>query len=262
MDFEYFDPNPEIDFQGLKLLLRQLFDADNDLFDLSELADMILAQPMLGSTIKCEGIESDPYAFLSVLNLKTHGAKAVMQALSKYLTAKSASSPQIKDTLSCSTAQVGLILADRFINMPHQVVPPMYTMLLEEITWANEEKEPYEFTHYLIFSKMYTEVASQLDEQEDRPQKKKKAATAAGKAEEFYFHPEDEVLRRFAVASCGFDYEKQGEEGASDSKRAFQELGVKPRGLMVLIEASKFGDAVKAVGEYLGAEAEGAPVTV
>lgn len=270
MDFEYFDPNPSIDFHGLKALLRQLFDADNQLFDLSELADMILAQPMLGSTIKCEGLESDPYAFLSVLNLQAHGAKGVVKALEKYLISKTESAPELREVLArggggegsgSGDVQVGLLLTERFINMPHQVMPPMYSMLLEEITWANEEKEPYQFTHYLVLSKTYTEVASKLDEQEDRPQKKKKAA-AGGKAEEFYFHPEDEVLKKFAVASCAFDYEKQGDEGTSDSKRAFQELGVKPRGLMMLVEASRFAVAVKAVGEYLGAESGGAPVAV
>lgn len=258
VDFEYFDPNPTIDFHGLKALLRQLFDADNQLFDLSELADMILAQPMLGSTIKCEGMESDPYAFLSVLNLRTHAAKPVIQALTTYLAA--AGTAEIRGTLADEKAQVGLLLTERFINMPHQVVPPMYAMLQEEIAWANEEKEPYEFTHYLVVSKTYTEVASKLDEEDDRPQKKTKKVAAA--AEDFYFHPEDEVLKKVAVASCGFDYQKQGEEGASDSKRAFQELGVKPRGLMMLVEAGKFGEAVKAVKEYVGAEAEGVPVTV
>lgn len=260
MDFEYFDPNPSVDFHGLKLLLRQLFDADNQLFDLSELADMILAQPTLGSTIKCDGMDSDPYAFLSVLNLRTHAAKGVIRTLTKYLAAKTAFEARLHNVLGNDDAQVGLLLTERFINMPHQVVPPMYSMLMEEITWANEEKEPYEFTHYLILSRTYTEVASKLDEEDDRPQKKKKAAAA--KAEDFYFHPEDEVLKKYAVASCGFDYEMQGEEGSSDSRRAFQELGVKPRSLMILIEASRFGEAVKAVGEYLSAEAEGVPVTV
>ncbi len=67
-----FDPQPAHDFHGLKTLLRQLFDVDGDLFDLSALTDLILAQPLLGSTVKVEGNESDPYAFLSVLNLQTH----------------------------------------------------------------------------------------------------------------------------------------------------------------------------------------------
>ena len=72
VDFEWFDPHPTIDFHGLKTLLRQLFGIDAQLFNLSELADLILAQPLLGSTVKCDGQESDPFAFLTVLNLATH----------------------------------------------------------------------------------------------------------------------------------------------------------------------------------------------
>lgn len=72
VDFEWFDPQPAVDFHGLKTLLRQLFDVDNQLFDLSALADLILSQPLLGSTVKTDGNESDPFAFLSVLNLHTH----------------------------------------------------------------------------------------------------------------------------------------------------------------------------------------------
>ena len=72
VDFEWFDPQPEHDFQGIKTLLRQLLDDDAQLFDLSVLTDLILGQPLLGSTVKVEGNESDPYAFLTVLNLKEH----------------------------------------------------------------------------------------------------------------------------------------------------------------------------------------------
>ena len=72
IEFEWFDPQPQHDFQGIKILLRQLFDVDAQLFDLGALADLILAQPLLGSTVKTEGNESDPYALLTVLNLKEH----------------------------------------------------------------------------------------------------------------------------------------------------------------------------------------------
>lgn len=72
VDFEWFDPQPETDFHGLKTLLRQLLDIDAELFDLSGLADLILSQPLLGSTVKVDGKESDPFAFLSVINFETH----------------------------------------------------------------------------------------------------------------------------------------------------------------------------------------------
>ena len=72
MDFDFFDPKPDVDFHGLKTLLRQLFDNDAQLIDLSGLANLILAQPTLGSTVKVDSNETDPYAFLTVLNLKQH----------------------------------------------------------------------------------------------------------------------------------------------------------------------------------------------
>jgi protein BCP1 len=56
----------------LKTLCRQLLDADFQLFDMSALADLILSQPTLGSTVKVDGNETDPYAFLTVLNMHTH----------------------------------------------------------------------------------------------------------------------------------------------------------------------------------------------
>ena len=72
VEFEWFDPQPAVDFHGLKSLLRQLFDSDAQMFDMSALADLILSQPLLGSTVKVDGTETDPYAFLSVLNLQEH----------------------------------------------------------------------------------------------------------------------------------------------------------------------------------------------
>jgi protein BCP1 len=256
VDFEWFDPNPEVDFHGLKTLLRQLLDADHQLFDLSALADLILSQPLLGSTVKVDGKESDPFAFLTVLNLETHKSNPAIQQLLSYLREKS--SQPIHAPLhallnqTTPTPQIGLILTERFINMPHEIVPPMYTMLLEELQWAIEAAEPYAFTHYLLLSKTYVEIESQLSSSSamEPPSKKKKAGK--GEEETFYFHPEDEVWQRFALCAGGFEYSTKEDEGKSDSKRAFQELGVKPKGHLVLVEAARFEEAVKAVKEFLG----------
>lgn len=149
-----------------------------------------------------------------------------------------------------SVPEIGLILTERLINVPSEVVPPMYTMLQEEIQWALEEKEPYNFTHYLIISKTYEEVASKLDQEEDRPQKKTKKS-GTDKPELFYFHPEDEVLQKHAVCYGNYEYTNPQTEGGSDSKRAFQELGIRPGGHMMLIEAPKLEGAVTAIKSFL-----------
>ena len=205
----------------------------------------------------------------------------------EYLTPKANTIPGLASTLpkllsDSATARIGLILTERFINMPPDIVPPMYKMLLEEIEWAVQEGEPYSFSHYLILSKTYIEVASNLqggpdddDENNDegngarhgatRPAKRKKrkqkegtdgSAPAGGRdsaaKDVFYFHWEDEVLQRHALGFGGFRYEREGEEGAGDAKRAFQEAGIKPLGHVILIEAEKFKRAIRSVEQYVG----------
>lgn len=122
-------------------------------------------------------------------------------------------------------------------------------MLLEEVLWATQDSEPYSFTHYLILSKTYKEVASALDAEDSRSSKKAKKDKAADNT--FYFHPEDEVFQKFAVGFGNYDYTSEADQGRADSKRAFQEMGIVPQGHMMLIEKAKFEDAVKAVADFL-----------
>lgn len=246
VDFEWFNFDSEIDFHGTKSLLRQLFDVDATLFDISGLADLILSQPTIGSTVKVDGKETDAYAFLTALNLHEHREKQPIAELTRYIAEKAKTNEAlagIPDLLS-SGDHVGLVLSERLINMPSEIAPPMYNMLIDEIEAAVEDKEPYEFSHYLIISKTYNEIESTLDVAERKRKKGKQDATL------FYFHPEDEVLQKYAAAYGSYDFTKI-DEAIADSKRAFQEMGVMPRGFMILIEASKFADAAKAISEYL-----------
>ncbi|EKJ73918.1 hypothetical protein HYE68_003463 [Fusarium pseudograminearum] len=248
VDFEWFNFDPEVDFHGTKTLLRQLFDVDANLFNMSALADIVLSQPTIGSTIKVDGKANDAYALLTVLNTAVHQDKEPMKDIIKYLVEKAqtnSSLAPIADVLG-SGKHVGLVFSERLINMPSELAPPLYSMLVDEVEAAVEDKEPYNFSHYLILSKTYQELESKLDVEN---QKRKKAKEEAGM---YYFHMEDEVLHKHAVAHGNFNYTKE-DELAADSKRAFQEMGVKAHGHMILIEASKFPGAVKSVNEYLSA---------
>ncbi len=248
VDFEWFNFDPEIDFHGTKSLLRQLLDVDAALFDISGLADLILAQPTIGSTVKVDGKEADAYALLTALNLREHREKKPIADLTQYIGEKAKKSEALATVvpglLASGEHAVGLVLSERLINMPSEIAPPMYGMLVDEIEAAVEDGEPYEFSHYLVLSKAYHETESTLDVEERRRKKGKQEASV------FYFHPEDEVLHKHAVAHGSYPFTK-ADEAVADSKRAFQEMGVMPHGHMILIEASRFGDAVKAVGEYL-----------
>jgi len=261
VDFEMFDPQPAHDFHGLKALIRQLLDVDSTLFDTSALADLVLSQPLVGTTIKVDTNESDPYAFLTVLNVNLHRkTNPAMEALVNYILEKSKANEKLHEQLTrilnkengAEKGGLGLILTERMVNMPVEVVPPMYKMLQEEVQWALNDKEPYNFEAYLVLSKTYTEVASQLDvedhameEEVAKPKAKRfksrmralprkkdagigKAKKEAGK-EVFYFHPEDEVLHEEAIAYMDYKYTKVPEPGSADSKRAFSDFGIVPQ---------------------------------
>lgn len=248
VEFEWFNFDPEVDFHGTKTLLRQLFDVDANLFNMSAFSDLVLSQPTIGSTIKVDGKATDAYAMLTVLNTLVHRGKEPMKDVIKYLADKAQTNSSLAPVAEAlnSDKHIGLVLSERLINMPSELAPPLYSMLVDEVEAAVEDKEPYEFSHYLILSKTYQEMESKLDVEN---QKRKKAKEEAGV---YYFHVEDEVLQKHAVAYGNFNYTKE-DEAVADSKRAFQEMGVKAHGHMILIEASKFPGAVKAINEYLSA---------
>ncbi|KAF7886165.1 hypothetical protein EAF00_010268 [Botryotinia globosa] len=256
VDFEWFNFR-EIDFHGVKSLIRQLFDVDSQLLDLSGLADEVVTQDTIGSTVKVDGEGTDAYAFMTILNVQRGNREGgvlseAVRGLKRYLESQVKEGGKVQQVLKGSE-DVGVVLAERLINVPSEVAPPMYGMLVDEIEAAVEDKEPYDFRYYLVVSRGYREVESRLDREEQGPKSKKSKGKGKASGEVFYFHPEDEVLKRFSCAYEEFEYKKDEGEGMADSKRAFQEMGIRAVGELILIEKAKWEECVKALGEYLGA---------
>ncbi|TGO21564.1 hypothetical protein BPAE_0212g00060 [Botrytis paeoniae] len=256
VDFEWFNFR-EIDFHGVKSLIRQLFDVDSQLLDLSGLADEVVKQDTIGSTVKVDGEGTDAYAFMTVLNVHRGNREGgelgeAVRGLKGYLESQVKEGGKIQQVMK-GGEDVGVVLAERLINVPSEVAPPMYGMLVDEIEAAVEDKEPYNFKYYLVVSRGYREVESRLDREEQGPKSKKSKGKGKASGEVFYFHPEDEVLKRFSCAYEEFEYKKDEGEGMADSKRAFQEMGIRAVGELILIEKAKWEECVKALGEYLGA---------
>lgn len=246
VDFDYFDLDPNVDFHATKTFLRQLFGDDASQFDISGLADLILSGNSVGTTIKTDGQNSDPFALLSVINVTENLAKPSVKAVTDYVLEKTKNQREFNLVLSKLLApanpvkdeskqlKVGLIVSERMINMPVEVVPPMYKMLLEEMQKADDAHEKYEFDYFLVISKIYKMVESTI-EQEDDGQKSKKKKASANKTEEFdYFHYEDIVLEENAKYHGHYSYTEQRQE--TDSRRVFTEYGIDPRFSVMLLD--------------------------
>ncbi|GLB36746.1 hypothetical protein LshimejAT787_0310330 [Lyophyllum shimeji] len=252
VDFDFFDPNPKVDYQALKRLLRQLFQRDADIFQLHELAELILSQPTVGTTIKTDGIESDPYAFLTVLNMHVHHEHSSIKAIANYALQKSSADPAFHATLQTLFSQnqrhVGFVFCERLINMPVQVVPPMYNMLTKEMQWAVDDNEPYTFSHYLFISRTYRltpeeesallNSAPQTKAPSSKKSKKTNAATQPVPTTSpdgiYPYHPEDEYIKLASVHTVDYQFTNAAEPREKDS------FGLDTRGRMMLLPAERF----------------------
>ncbi|RKP09982.1 p21-C-terminal region-binding protein-domain-containing protein [Thamnocephalis sphaerospora] len=244
VEFEFFDPR-EGDFHTVKRFLAQLFGPDQELLALSALTDMVVGQKLLGTCVKVDGSESDPYAILTVLNLTEHAAQPHVHGLIDYLVDRCRKNQAVVDVLNGARQRqpggwkdVAFLFNERLINMPVQVVPPMFKMLTEEIQWALDDHEPYQFEWYALLSKTYREVAPTADDDmPDAPLPQGKKKKNKKEPIVYHYHAEDEIVDQFADIKQDFQFSKP--PPVADAMRAFQESGIAPARRLYLIRREK-----------------------
>lgn len=161
-DFEFFDPKPS-DFHGVKILLQTYL--DDKQWDLSGFVDVILGQPTVGTVVKIENDEDDGiYSMVTALNLERYKDLECMADLKEFLL-KACHQKDVFSKLSLflgdQAKHVGLLVSQRVVNLPPQLLPPLYDALFDEVSWATEDEPTEElrnsfcFKFYLVFSKIY-----------------------------------------------------------------------------------------------------------
>lgn len=181
VEFEFHEPD-EDDFHGVRDLLSRGSLSFTGL-DLSGLADSIVGQVNIGTMVKSgsgEGLEDSDEdhalcGMLTVLNLSQFSEQSWLRTLRETLLLKSHNlgNPDIEKQLKrCFEAssqdrcdggqtvrQVGLLVSERFINLPLDLIPALHKAVLEDIEWScttpecpPEEKPFYEFTHFLAIT--------------------------------------------------------------------------------------------------------------
>jgi len=181
---------------------------------------------------------SDPYAFLSVLNLNAHTDHPSIKSLTEYFLSKTnpdtAFHSVLQDALTpSSNNHVGLVLSERLVNMPVQIVPPMYRMLADEIKWGVEENEPFNFEYYLIVTRTYYLTLEELDtlEQNLDRAKRRKAQLSANDTPCF-FHPEDGQFQQASLHYIHYPF-------TNAQPRETDAFGLDTRGCLMLVPADR-----------------------
>ncbi|KAL9166632.1 hypothetical protein ABFS82_05G042700 [Erythranthe guttata] len=228
-DFAFFDPKNS-DFHGVKVLLQTYL--DNKQWGLSGFVDLILGQPTVGTVVKIEDDEDEGvYSVVSALNLGRYTDSKCIIELKDYLLKVCRDMdiiPQLKSLIGERAKDVGLIVSQRVVNLPPQLLPPLYDSLFDEVNWATEDepteelRSSFRFKFYLIISKIYKHKNAVGD----------KGTTKNGDENVIYIKPEDELFLEFC--SWSFSFPLHAQQVTTDELKNYR-----PMGLVMAIEASK-----------------------
>jgi protein BCP1 len=150
------------------------------------LTDLILDAST--TTIKTDGKEGDPYAFLAPVSMKDAKSTDYVKYINQCDLDLSTQLAKV------SNKKVSLLMSERFINMPIQVVAPLYKIVLDDV----EKAEGSHFDFYLIPSRKY-EVN---DEAEGNSNKRVKTV------EVDYYHYEDKYFEDNATYITSLESKK------------------------------------------------------
>ncbi|KAL8549651.1 hypothetical protein ACS0TY_008483 [Phlomoides rotata] len=228
-DFVFFDPKPS-DFHGVKVLLQAYL--DNKQWDLSGFVDLILGQPTVGTVVKVENDEDDGvYSVVSALNLGRYKDSKCILELKEYLLKVCQDVDEItnlKSLVGEHAQDVGLVVSQRVVNLPPQLLPPLYDALFDEVNWATEDepteelRRSFRFKHYLIISKIYK--IKNADQSRGKIQSREEAV--------IYIKPEDEIF--YELSSWSFSFPLHAQQVTTDELKNYR-----PMGLVMAVEASK-----------------------
>ncbi|XP_058103926.1 protein BCCIP homolog isoform X2 [Magnolia sinica] len=208
-DFAFFDPKPD-DFHGVKILLQTYL--NNEQWDLSGLVDLILGQTTVGTVVKIDDEEDDGlFSVITALNLGRYKDHQCIIELKKYLL-KVCQDKDVKSDLNVLLGEkakdVGLLVSQRVVNLPPQLLPPQYDALFDEVSWAIEDeptaelRDSFRFKFYLLITRIYKNKNAEQQK-------------GASKVHEpiIYIKPEDEIFHK--LSSWSFTYPLHTQEVAA-----------------------------------------------
>ncbi|XP_044490615.1 protein BCCIP homolog isoform X2 [Mangifera indica] len=229
-DFVFFDPKPD-DFHGVKILLQTYL--DDAQWDLSGFVDLILGQTIVGTIVKTEGDEDDsPFSVVTALSLGRYKDHKCIMELKEYLLKVCREKDVINDLrllLGEQADDVGLLVSQRVVNLPPQLLPPMYDALFDEVSWATEDEltkelqDSFRFKFYLLVCKIYKQLKN--------VSRKKKLGSRSDE-EMIYIKPEDEIFHQ--LSSWSFTFPMRAQRVETQELKNYHLTG-----LMMVVDAEK-----------------------
>ncbi|KAM8923892.1 BRCA2 and CDKN1A-interacting protein [Pelodytes ibericus] len=237
---------------GIKKLLKQLFLKAH--VDISALADLLIQQNHIGSVIKQaegqEDIDDDDdhvFGFISLLNLTERKGTPCAEQIKELILSHCEENcdqnvvEQLDKVLNDISKPVGLLLSERFINVPAQIALPMHQQLQKELAEAQRTNKPCgKCYYYLILCKTFMEAAKTS----------KGRGGSQAKSELMFANAEDEFF--YEKALLKFNYSVQEESDTQLGGRwSFDDVPMKPLRTVMLVPADRMNSVIEKFKEYL-----------
>ena len=140
------------------------------------------------------------------------------------------------------SGRIGWLINERLINMPPQIAPALFRLLVEELQNAQAQ-----YDYILYVTKTYREVDSELDKELQQAQqeaetsarlrkKRKRPKMTSMSSEAFYFQAEDEVVAKHALMKWDFKPKETKESRVADAMRVFSDCGFVPERRVFLLD--------------------------
>jgi protein BCP1 len=139
----------------------------------------------------------------------------------------------LRDILTNDERTTGLLVNERYINIPPQISVPMLENLCKEINRANEKKMPYNFAYYIMILKFH-----------------RKEAKKGNQAEDFFSNPEEELFSRESLASFDYSVKSDCDTGLSGKWRENDEE-LMPFRRVIIIDGKKLPGIVEQVNGFI-----------
>ncbi|XP_012229468.1 protein BCCIP homolog [Linepithema humile] len=245
VDFEGRNPQ-DPDYHGIKTLLQQLFLKAH--IDLGGLTDLIISQNCVGSVVKqSDDVDesdddddvNDVFGITTVINVSDKQNLPCIQQLRDLLKqladehATDAVNTMIKSVLENDASQLGLLINERFVNIPAKISVPLLENLISEVKRANNRKMPFNFSYYILICKLYKSEDKKVGK---KPKNKNK--NPSGESSVLWSNPEEEIFAEEATVSFEFSVEEEADSGLSGTWTEKDDEMV-PYRRVLLFEASK-----------------------
>ncbi|NWI14929.1 BCCIP protein, partial [Crypturellus soui] len=247
------------DHNGIKKLLQQLFLKAP--VNLTELTDILIQQNHIGSTIKQAEVQEDSggddddddidevFGFISLINLTERKGTPCAEQIKELILSRCEMNceqrvvEQLDKILNDNAKAVGLLLSERFINVPPQIALPMHQQLQKELTDAQKKNKPCGKCHYyILISKTFTEATKSNSKKKGGGNKQKEELMFANAEEEFFY--EKALLK--------FSYSVQEEcDTRLGGRWSFDDVPMKPLRTVMIIPADGIHAIMDKLKDYL-----------